>query len=90
MSNATVTPTSVSPYKAAGIVNALLLAEGIEKVLPPQMFYNYTTARIRADKAPLIPVVEVAEGKYEISLEGLGEWATKYIAKLQAKAPVEA
>jgi len=79
MSNTTI--TSVSPYKAAGIVNKLLLDAGVEKVLPPQMFYNYTTARVRAGKNSFIEVVEVSEGKYEITLEGLNKWFEGYLAK---------
>lgn len=73
--------TSVTPYKAAQIVNALLLADGIEKVLPPQMFYNYTTARVRANKNSFIALDE--DGK--IVLTSLNEWYTKYTTKLMAK-----
>jgi hypothetical protein len=72
--------TSVSPYAAAKIANAALLEAGVNKVLPAQMFYNYTTARIRAGKASLIPTVEVG-GKVEITLEGLTAWLGKYLPK---------
>ena len=68
---------SMTAYKAAKIVNAALEAAEVEKVLPPQMFYNYTTARIRAEKAPLIACDE--EGK--ITEDGLNEWLAKYLEK---------
>jgi hypothetical protein len=76
------TTTAVTPYAAAKFVNAKLAEAGIEKVLPPQMFYNYTTARIRAGKAPLIPCD--ADGR--ITPDGLAAWYTKYSAKLTVTA----
>ena len=69
-----------TPYAAARVVNAALAEAGVEKTLPPQMFYNYTTARIRAGKAPLIEAVE-KDGKVMIAEEALGAWLTKYLAK---------
>ena len=69
-----------TPYAAAGIVNAALAEAGVEKTLPPQMLYNYTTARIRAGKAPLIETVE-KDGRVMITEAGLGAWLTKYLAK---------
>jgi hypothetical protein len=69
--------TSFSPYAAAKQVNAQLLEDGYAKVLPAQMFYNYTTARIRAGKVPYIPCD--ADGR--IAPEGLADWYTKYVAK---------
>jgi hypothetical protein len=74
---------SLSPYQAAKVVNAILLEKGIEKVLPPQMFYNYTTSRIRQGKSPLIPTTEV-NGHTQITLKGLTEWTEKYVAKHSA------
>lgn len=76
----TKTATTYSPYQAAKVVNKVLEEKGIEKILPPQMFYNYTTARIRSGKAPLIETVEV-EGKVRIKEEALTKWIEKYVAK---------
>jgi hypothetical protein len=73
---APVVEGGVSPYQAAKVVNGWLAADGVEKVLPPQMFYNYTTARIKKGKTPMIPVTE---GK--ISTEDLRGWYVKYLAK---------
>jgi len=78
---------TVSPYKAAKIVNQLLLDAGVDKVLPPQMFYNYTTARIRAGKPSFIEVTEVGDNKFEITISGLNKWFEGYLAK-QTKTEV--
>jgi hypothetical protein len=77
----TTTTEVISPYKAATIVNAILLEKGIDKVLPPQMFYNYTTGRIRLEKKPFIDVVVDENNKVWIKVEGLIQWAEKYVAK---------
>lgn len=69
--------TSLTPYAASKVVNKILEDAGVEKVLPPQMFYNYTSARIRSGKNPLIAVDE--NGK--ITEEGLNEWLAKYLVK---------
>lgn len=61
--------TTLTPYGAAKIVNALLAENGIEKVLPPQMFYTYV-------KKGYIPSTD---GK--ISPTDLATWCDKYIAK---------
>lgn len=74
---------SMTPYAAAKVVNALLAEAGVDKVLPPQMFYNYTTARIRQDKAPFIPVDE----NNKITEDGLKAWAEKYLAKQVVATP---
>ena len=67
----------MTPYAAAKVVNAALAEAGLDKTIPAQMMYNYTTARVRAGKNPLIAVTE--DGK--ITPEGLQEWLTKYLAK---------
>jgi len=69
--------TSFTPYSASKQVNTQLLEDGFEKVLPPQMFYNYTTARIRAGKSPMIPCDEAGR----ITPDGLAAWYTKYVEK---------
>jgi hypothetical protein len=63
----------VSPYKASKIVNDKLTEMGIEKKLPPQMFYTYTKKNyIRST---------LIEGKTMISIESLDEWFNKYTKK---------
>ena len=69
--------THVTPYAAAKLVNAQLEEAGLDVRIPPQMMYNYTTARVRKGKAPFIAVDD--EGK--VSLESLATWTEKYIAK---------
>lgn len=79
-----VLTSTVTPYKAAVLVNAVLELQNINPV-PPQMMYNYTTARIAKGKKAFIPVTD---GR--IMVQDLQEWVTKYIAKkvLTAIAPV--
>lgn len=68
-------------YRASQIVNIALENAKIDKVLPPQMFYNYTSGRINKGKAPLI---ECVDGK--ITEDGLGRWLTRYLEKHGVKA----
>lgn len=75
-----------SPYKAAKVVNEWLLEDGVEKVLPPQMFYNYTTARVNKGKDPLI---KTDDGK-TINETDLREWYTKYTARVAKLAEEKA
>jgi hypothetical protein len=76
-----------TPYSAAKVVNQWLADAGVDKVLPPQMFYNYTIARVRKGKAPFIKTD--VNGK--ISSEDLKVWFDKYLAKVQrlAAAPTK-
>jgi len=59
----------VSPYGAAKIVNAYLKEAGVDKILPPQMFYTYV-------KKGYITSVE---GK--VNAANLNEWLVKYLTK---------
>ena len=85
---------NMTPYKAARFVNAALTKAGLEKQLPPQMFYNYTTGRINKGKAPLIEVEAVettnARGEritqHQIKAEALNTWLANYLAKQVAAA----
>lgn len=93
--------TEFTPYGASKLANTVLaemFAEaGAEfKPLPPQMFYNYTTARVNKGQKPLIPMNGTA-GK--IVLSDLQAWIEKYAAKklnttaeaeTEAEAEVEA
>ncbi len=67
----------ITPYKAAKFVNEELKKNGIDKVIPPQMIYNYTSARVNDGKKPFIKY-DIENGVDE---ESLNEWTTKYIAK---------
>ena len=71
--------TMHSPYQAAKLINAVL-AEANLPSIPPQMMYNYTTARIKAGKATLIGTT-IVDNKVYVTEEGLNEWLAKYLAK---------
>lgn len=72
--------THVSPYAAAKLVNKARAEAGIEGNIPPQMMYNYTTARVRAGKTAFIAY----DPEKGIELKALEEWTKKYIAKKTA------
>jgi hypothetical protein len=60
----------MTAYQFAKLVNAELKAAGIEKVLPPQMFYTYYKKDfIKADQR---------------TESGAIEWAYKYVSKHHA------
>jgi hypothetical protein len=80
---------SYTPYAAANIVNAALVEAGVDKKVPPQMMYNYTSARINKGKLPLIPATQDENGKVMIPEEGLVEWTAKYVRKQIALATIE-
>ena len=58
-----------TPYKASKFVNAKLSELGIEKVLPPQMFYTYVAKGF-------IPSTDK-----KIMQEDLEKWFEKYYTK---------
>jgi hypothetical protein len=66
----------LTPYGAAKLVNARLTEEGLPTI-PPQMMYNYTTARVRAGKAPFVTWDE----ENGVDREALATWTDKYVAK---------
>lgn len=66
--------STMTPYKASKVANAAIKDAGIEKVLPPQMFYTYTNKGY-------IKSVDV-DGKKRITEEGLQEWLRSYVNKL--------
>ena len=63
----------MTPYAAAKFVNEELKKAGIEKPIPTQMMYNYTSARMNAGKKPFIEYT-IEEGINEDSLKN---WTTK-------------
>jgi hypothetical protein len=69
-----------TPYKAAKIVNAALEAAEVDKQIPPQMMYNYTTARVNKGKTPLIECVTI-NGQTLITEAGLTKWLEAYMIK---------
>lgn len=71
-----MTAQLLTPYAAAKAVNQVLAAADLAPI-PPQMMYNYTTARLRAGKNPLITCN--AEG--QIAPEDLQAWLTRYLSK---------
>jgi hypothetical protein len=76
MSNA----TAITAYAAAELTNKALEEAGVDKRIPAQMIYNYTTARVRKDKKPLIPTVEV-DGKVRVEVKGFTKWLQEYVQK---------
>ena len=77
----------ITAYAAANLVNKALEESGIDKRIPPQMIYNYTTARVRKNKTPLIPIVQV-EDKVFVEVKGFGEWLQKYLEKNRTSVEV--
>ena len=82
----TTTTTTITPYQAAKMVNAALESANLSKRIPPQMMYNYTTARVNKGKAPFIQVDE----KGLVLVSSLNEWIEKYVAKQVATVKVNA
>jgi hypothetical protein len=74
------TMTTMTPYKAATLVNAQLKEQGFEKQLPPQLLYTYVSKGY-------IESVEV-DGKKRVTQEALTKWYVGYVAKLQGKVTV--
>lgn len=71
---------AVTPYKASVLVNQVLEPLNLNPI-PPQMMYNYTTARVNKGKTPFIPITPKG-----ILLQDLNEWVAKYVAKKVAKS----
>jgi len=69
---------TMTPYAACKIANAAFAAAGLDKVLPPQMFYNYA-------KKQYIPTNE--DGK--ISEADLEAWIAKYLTKHNVEVAVQ-
>ena len=74
----------MTPYEAAKIVNAELKKRGI-KMIPPQMMYNYTTAKLNAGKRPLIKF-DLENG---VDADDLQRWLKNYISKKLASVDVQ-
>lgn len=68
---------SFTPYAAAKMLTSILKENGIEKTIPTQMMYNYTTARIRQGKKPFIEV----DGDGRIDEEAFQKWVKGYLSR---------
>lgn len=66
----------MSPYKAAKLVNKWLVDEGINKILPPQMFYTYVGKGYIKSTNRLVDESD------------LRDWYQGYLARYQAKLVV--
>lgn len=69
---------SYSPYQCAKVINDELASKGVEKVLPPQMFYTYT-------KKKYIKSYLDENNKVRVAHSDLVEWFVKYCTKNQIK-----
>jgi hypothetical protein len=69
------TAEQYSPYALTSVVNEVLRSCGIEKQLPPQMMYQYTS-----DKKRYIPTV-VVEGRRYVTRDEAIAWTEKYVLK---------
>jgi hypothetical protein len=63
-----------TPYQAHSAVNAMLVAAGVDKKIPPQMMYTYRSQERFASKVG-------TDGRYEVDTDSFIEWATGYVAK---------
>jgi len=76
MSNNVQLSELLTPYACAQLANAQLVAVGLPPI-PPQMMYNYTSAKLRAGKKPLI-AFDPAKGVERVAFEG---WLARYLVK---------
>jgi hypothetical protein len=78
-----MTTQLVSPYACAKIVNAWLAEDGVQKKLPPQMFYQYTSP-----KKAYIPTVVVGD-KLCVDVIDLRSWYDeKYMKRARSNEVV--
>ena len=71
----------ITCYQSAILVNNWLLEKRIEKVIPTQMIYNYTTARINKG---LNPFIKMNEKTKRIRISDLRDWFdNKYIPNMR-------
>jgi len=67
-----------SPYQCAKAVNEMFAESGVDKTLPPQMFYTYT-------KKGYIKSFTDEAGKQKVTHQDLADWFVKYCTKNQIK-----
>lgn len=84
MSDSTNTNPNLSSYQCAKLVNSWLSEEGLDKVIPSQMIYNYTSGQLKKGKTPMIVCHKDPEtNKVTVTLEDLKVWYTKYSNKVR-------
>lgn len=71
----------LSPYTCHKIVNQKLKESGIDKTIPPQMMYNYTSGRLSQNKNPLIKSFINKDGKVEVDKDDFEKWLKAYLDK---------
>lgn len=69
---------SYSPYQCAKVINDEFVSKGIDKQLPPQMFYTYT-------KKGYIKSFKDENDKPRVNHSDLVEWFVKYCQKNNIK-----
>jgi hypothetical protein len=83
VTEATTTIENLTPYGAHNLVNAALKEAGLDKRIPPQMMYNYTTGRLNKGKAPAIKY----SNESGVDVKDLTErWIPAYVASQVQKA----
>jgi len=80
MSNNNELSATLTPYECAKLANQRFSEEGLNPI-PPQMMYNYTTAKVRAGKNPVGGLVVTPEGK--VTRESFTKWLESYVTKKQ-------
>jgi hypothetical protein len=73
-----MTETTITPYQASKIANAKLAELGVEKVLPPQMFYTYVKKGYIGDE----------KGATRTTEQATLIWLQKYVNKHNLVATV--
>jgi hypothetical protein len=73
--------TTISIWTCHKLTNLALSELGVNKELPPQMFYNYTKSRLNKNLKPLIPCVMGEDGKVSVEKEDFEKWLAKYLEK---------
>jgi len=69
---------NITPYECAKLANQRFSEEGLPSI-PPQMMYNYTTAKVRAGKNPVGGLVVTPEGL--VTRESFQSWVDRYVTK---------
>ncbi len=73
------TADTYTPYKLAQVVQGILVDAGVQKILPPQMFYQYTALKNGKQR---IATVDGNAGKGRVVARDVAiEWTEKYLQK---------
>lgn len=80
---------ALTTYQALKRINRALREAGLDKQIPYQMVYNYTTARLRAGTKPMIKAHRKTVGDKDVTyieVTDLEEWLVRYVRKAVALA----